>query len=183
MAFDELSSRMEDIIKDKYNYYVGAKSRVDYYKKPTTKDVEEVLKRTENDEIIELVREIEALERRMYSLAFTEASKDHDPVQLAEARTQMNKAKKDLQNDLSAYFSHAEEMRKDHPSEVGWAVAIENEIKSKAATTKATSETSLIRDWANENGYTVSPKGRIPQAVVDAYNHSMTPKTIEVTPF
>lgn len=30
-------------------------------------------------------------------------------------------------------------------------------------------ETAAIREWANENGYTVSERGRIPGTIVDAY--------------
>ena len=29
---------------------------------------------------------------------------------------------------------------------------------------------SAVREWAGQNGYTVSSRGRIPQAVTDAYN-------------
>ena len=28
---------------------------------------------------------------------------------------------------------------------------------------------AAVREWANHNGYTVSPRGRIPQVVLDAY--------------
>jgi hypothetical protein len=31
-------------------------------------------------------------------------------------------------------------------------------------------DTRAIREWATANGHSVSPRGRIPQSVVDAYN-------------
>lgn len=33
----------------------------------------------------------------------------------------------------------------------------------------ATTPSAEIRKWANANGYTVSPRGRIPYAVIEAY--------------
>lgn len=30
---------------------------------------------------------------------------------------------------------------------------------------------SAVREWAAENGYEVSPRGRVPQNVLDAYNN------------
>lgn len=185
MAFDELSRRMEDIIQDKYNYYVGAKSRVDYYKPASKKEIDEYIADASmeaDSDIGKLVREISRLEQHLFEIARGHLNQGVDADKLAEARTQMNKAKKDLQNDINAYLGHAEEMKKDHPSEISWAVAIENEIKSKAAV-KVSSSTATVREWANANGYVCSDKGRIPKAVQDAYDAAHKPTTIEVTPF
>lgn len=43
--------------------------------------------------------------------------------------------------------------------------------KGSAASAGAASA-QQIRDWANDNGYTVSPRGRIPFQVVDAYREA-----------
>lgn len=37
------------------------------------------------------------------------------------------------------------------------------------ASRRPAEESNAIREWATVNGYTVAPKGRIPQAVLDAY--------------
>ena len=39
----------------------------------------------------------------------------------------------------------------------------------KAASSASAGETRLIREWARNNGYTVSDRGRIPADVMDAY--------------
>lgn len=47
---------------------------------------------------------------------------------------------------------------------------IENgRIKGGTSTRRPAEESNAIREWAAQNGYTVAPKGRIPQAVLDAY--------------
>jgi hypothetical protein len=43
--------------------------------------------------------------------------------------------------------------------------------KTKSATpTNGTARNREIRDWAADNGHTVSPRGRIPAAVIDAFD-------------
>jgi len=39
----------------------------------------------------------------------------------------------------------------------------------RAAATSDKAHLAAVREWANHNGYTVSPRGRIPQVVLDAY--------------
>lgn len=43
------------------------------------------------------------------------------------------------------------------------------ERDSRARTRKTTTSSDAIRDWARANGHQVADRGRVPQAVVDAY--------------
>lgn len=43
------------------------------------------------------------------------------------------------------------------------------------STRRPVEESNAIRAWAEANGFTVAPKGRIPQAVLDAYEASAHP--------
>lgn len=44
--------------------------------------------------------------------------------------------------------------------------------RSRAARANGRSDLAAIRAWANENGYTVSSRGRVPQPVIEAYEAS-----------
>lgn len=53
---------------------------------------------------------------------------------------------------------------------------IENgRVKGGTSTRRPVEESNAIRAWAEVNGYTVAPKGRIPQAVLDAYEAGVQP--------
>lgn len=51
------------------------------------------------------------------------------------------------------------------------AVAKSERSRTARGTSKA-AELAAIREWANENGYTVSTRGRVPQSVVEAFEAS-----------
>lgn len=54
--------------------------------------------------------------------------------------------------------------------ENGRRVTGTKEKTARKSTSKATSgETKAIRDWARDNGYEVSDRGRIPADIMDAY--------------
>lgn len=42
--------------------------------------------------------------------------------------------------------------------------------RTRSASNRPSVSYSLVREWAGENNITVSPRGRIPQKVIDAYN-------------
>lgn len=55
--------------------------------------------------------------------------------------------------------------------EAGHRVTGNRSKTSRKATTKtASGDTKAIREWARENGYDVSDRGRIPADVMDAYS-------------
>lgn len=47
--------------------------------------------------------------------------------------------------------------------------------KTRVRTTQSRADSNAIRDWARQQGKTVSGRGRIPQDVVDAFNAEHTP--------
>jgi hypothetical protein len=70
---------------------------------------------------------------------------------------------KRLREALSAYVGSARRVsRSGRPS-----------ARSGRSTARAGREqTQAIREWARSNGYTVSDRGRVPAAVLEAYNSS-----------
>lgn len=53
---------------------------------------------------------------------------------------------------------------------------IENgRVKGGTSTRRPVDESNAIRTWAAENGFEVAPKGRIPQAVLTAYEGAQAP--------
>ncbi|MFP5078713.1 histone-like nucleoid-structuring protein Lsr2, partial [Rhizobium sp. YIM 134829] len=46
--------------------------------------------------------------------------------------------------------------------------------KPRSTKAKAGTSTSAIRAWATENGYTVSPRGRVPREVLEAFENATT---------
>jgi hypothetical protein len=70
---------------------------------------------------------------------------------------------KRLREALSAYVGSARRVsRNGRPS-----------ARSGRSTARAGREqTQAIREWARSNGYTVSDRGRVPAAVLEAYNSS-----------
>ncbi|WP_314424237.1 Lsr2 family protein [uncultured Microbacterium sp.] len=75
--------------------------------------------------------------------------------------------------DLSA--DHAEELRKAFEPYIsaGRRAGSSSAARSAATTRKRPArnpEVAAIRAWANDNGYTLSERGRIPAPVVEAYN-------------
>lgn len=48
-------------------------------------------------------------------------------------------------------------------------------VKGGTSTRRPVEESSAIRTWAAENGFEVAPKGRIPQAVLTAYEGAQAP--------
>lgn len=56
-------------------------------------------------------------------------------------------------------------------------ISVSEKVKTSPAPNKtslgpAGSPTAAVRDWARQNGYTVSDRGRIPHAVLDAFAES-----------
>lgn len=60
-----------------------------------------------------------------------------------------------LRNHLQQYIDHAEK------------VALSADRRGKRAPVNA--EIKIIRDWARNNGYTVSNRGRVPAPIIAAY--------------
>lgn len=48
-------------------------------------------------------------------------------------------------------------------------------VKGGTSTRRPVEESNAIRTWAAENGFEVAPKGRIPQAVLVAYEGAQAP--------
>jgi hypothetical protein len=46
--------------------------------------------------------------------------------------------------------------------------------KPRNTKTKAGNSTSAVRAWATENGYTVSPRGRVPREILAAFEDATT---------
>lgn len=69
---------------------------------------------------------------------------------------------------------HAEEFRSAFAPYVNAArkadVAVRAKSSSSSAPRAPKGDLKAIRDWANENGYTVSSRGRIPSEVQTAYS-------------
>lgn len=58
-------------------------------------------------------------------------------------------------------------------------------LRSVGGTGKSTGtppEAAKVRVWANENGYELSPRGRIPASIVEAYRTAMTTPEQESKP-
>jgi hypothetical protein len=70
---------------------------------------------------------------------------------------------------------HAEALRETFTEWIGPARRVSGRTRrstarrSNAAST-STSDTAKIREWARQNGYTVSDRGRIPSSVREAYS-------------
>src|SRR4051794_11012025 len=67
--------------------------------------------------------------------------------------------------------AHAEALRETITEWIGPARKTGGRKKAAVRTTAATSttDTTKIREWARQNGYTVSDRGRIPSKVREAY--------------
>lgn len=68
--------------------------------------------------------------------------------------------------DLSS--AHADELRAALEPYI--AVARRVGGRPAKATRNSRSQTDVVRAWARENGHEVSDRGRIPQAIMDAYS-------------
>ncbi|GAA4672555.1 Lsr2 dimerization domain-containing protein [Gordonia humi] len=67
---------------------------------------------------------------------------------------------------------HAEEFRNHVASYIAASRSVGRAPQRRNATTAAArpaANTRVIRQWANENGFTVSDRGRIPADVITAY--------------
>lgn len=53
-------------------------------------------------------------------------------------------------------------------------------VKGGASTRRPVEESNAIREWAAQNGFEVAPKGRIPQAVLTAYEGAQAPSEAPV---
>ncbi|GAB3285475.1 histone-like nucleoid-structuring protein Lsr2 [Microbacterium lacusdiani] len=81
----------------------------------------------------------------------------------------------DFEVDLNE--THAEALRESFAEWIGHArkvsgrkkVAARRTVTSASTATSASSKTVKIREWARQNGYTVSDRGRIPVNVREAY--------------
>jgi hypothetical protein len=69
-----------------------------------------------------------------------------------------------LRSALAEYVGKAREARTGRKSQGGQQAASGNRSKRES--------TPQIRQWAQENGYTTSSRGRIPQEIIDAYNEA-----------
>jgi Lsr2 len=66
---------------------------------------------------------------------------------------------------------HADEFRGALSPYVNAARKADVAVKAKASTSRAPKgDLKAIREWANQNGFTVSSRGRIPSDVQAAYN-------------
>jgi len=72
------------------------------------------------------------------------------------------KNSKALRDALAVYVASARRVAKGRRS--GAAAASRNPVTTDRAQTQA------IRDWARRNGHKVSDRGRVPSAVLDAFN-------------
>ncbi|MDJ0005535.1 Lsr2 family protein [Rhodococcus fascians] len=70
---------------------------------------------------------------------------------------------------LDYYIEHATRVggRKRRPSP---AVAASTPTTSTAATRRDPAQTRAIRQWAADNDYAISDRGRIPESIVEAYD-------------
>ncbi|OZF26255.1 Lsr2 family protein [Rhodococcus sp. 14-2483-1-2] len=70
---------------------------------------------------------------------------------------------------LDYYIQHATRVggRKRKPSP---AVAASTPTTSTAATRRDPAQTRAIRQWAADNDYQISDRGRIPESIVEAYD-------------
>lgn len=68
-----------------------------------------------------------------------------------------------------------------HDFELELKQYIENgRVKGGTSTRRPVEESNAIRSWAAENGFEVAPKGRIPQAVLVAYESAQAPSEAPV---
>lgn len=76
----------------------------------------------------------------------------------------------DYEIDLGT--KNAKEFRKQLDYWTGYATKLNGRTKKAASTTSTRDplQTKAIREWASQNGYTVSARGRIPADVEEAYN-------------
>ncbi|MBY6368060.1 histone-like nucleoid-structuring protein Lsr2 [Rhodococcoides corynebacterioides] len=81
----------------------------------------------------------------------------------------------DYEIDLGT--KNAKEFRKQLDYWTGYATKLNGRTKKATAKKSSTAtpardplQTKAIREWAAQNGYTVSARGRIPAEVADAYN-------------
>ncbi|GAA4288931.1 Lsr2 family protein [Georgenia daeguensis] len=67
--------------------------------------------------------------------------------------------------------AHAEALRESFAEWIGHARKVNGRKKPSARRQRAASagDTGKIREWARQNGYTVSDRGRIPASVREAY--------------
>jgi hypothetical protein len=54
--------------------------------------------------------------------------------------------------------------------------------KSYARSGRSREETAAIREWASANGYEVAPRGRIPSAVIQAYENRGAASVVDAAP-
>lgn len=83
--------------------------------------------------------------------------------------------------DLNA--ANAERLRKIYADHVGVARRTGGRLKAGArpgGKAARSGEAGQIREWALENGYELSGRGRIPSHVVDAYKEAQQPKPAPV---
>jgi hypothetical protein len=69
-----------------------------------------------------------------------------------------------LRSDLAEYVGNARKARTGSRSQEGQRTEPGNRSKRE--------NTQAIRQWAQENGYNPSARGRIPQSTVDAYSEA-----------
>ncbi|MCS3443737.1 histone-like nucleoid-structuring protein Lsr2 [Microbacterium phyllosphaerae] len=76
--------------------------------------------------------------------------------------------------EIDLNTAHAEELRKAFEPYIsaGRRAASSGAVRSAAPRKRPgrNPEVAAIRAWANDNGYTLSERGRIPAPVVEAYN-------------
>lgn len=72
-----------------------------------------------------------------------------------------------LRDALATYIAHAQRIGRARP--VRSAAASGNGASASSARTDR-EQTQAIREWARKNGHEVSDRGRIPGAVLEAYN-------------
>lgn len=67
---------------------------------------------------------------------------------------------KEFHRKLDYYISHASRSARKSKAAA----------RGRSTTKRDPSQTKAIRDWANANGYTVSPRGRIPVDIEEAFH-------------
>ncbi len=92
---------------------------------------------------------------------------ERDITQMAKDKEDLTVVKGRLTNTLNALRDLG--VRRQNPDLTNAAVDALNSMSAKSTANK-TSDASLIRKWASENGIQVNAKGRIPADIVEKYN-------------
>jgi len=82
-----------------------------------------------------------------------------------------DKNAKKFHDTMQFYVDHSVEVE-DAPSAPGRVGRPRASTAATKSTKRDPSQLQAIRDWANSNGYTVAPRGRIKAEIEEAYNNA-----------